>query len=88
MSDKEAVIEAIRELPETATVEEISEEVAILVALRRAKEASEAGRIIPHERITGKGPGHWFEVYMQCPHPFEVPPRRKQFCRRSHKLAG
>ena len=32
--------------------------------------------------------GHWFEVYMQCPESFEVPPRRKQHRRRKHELAG
>jgi hypothetical protein len=21
----------------------------------------------------------WFGVYMACPHPFEIPPRKKQF---------
>jgi len=51
MSDKEAVIEAIRELPETATLDQISEEVAILASLRRAKQASEAGRVIAHEEV-------------------------------------
>lgn len=35
-----------------------------------------------------KPAGEWFEVYMQCPHPFEVPPRRKQFPRRKHGLVG
>lgn len=31
--------------------------------------------------------GQWFEVYQQCPHPFDVPPRRKQFPRPRHELA-
>lgn len=34
-----------------------------------------------------KSSGQWFEVYMQCPHPFEVPARRKQLYRRKHELA-
>jgi predicted transcriptional regulator len=51
MSDKEVVIEAIQKLPDTATMEEISEDVAILVSLRRAKQASEAGRVISHEEV-------------------------------------
>jgi AbrB family looped-hinge helix DNA binding protein len=29
----------------------------------------------------------WFDVYMQCPHAFEVPPRRKQLYHRQHGLA-
>jgi predicted transcriptional regulator len=49
MSDKEAALEAIRKLPETVTLEEISEDVAILAALRRAKAASEAAQVVSHE---------------------------------------
>lgn len=30
----------------------------------------------------------WFDVYMQCPHSFELPPRRKTFYQRYHGLAG
>ena len=37
-------------------------------------------------KVKGKGP--WFDVYMQCPHPFEVPPRLRQFPRRKNELAG
>ena len=51
MSDKEAAIEAIRKLPDTATMEEISEDVAILASLRRAKQASEAGKLVTHEEV-------------------------------------
>jgi len=29
-----------------------------------------------------KDRGNWFDVYMQCPEPFEVPPRRRQYYRR------
>ena len=25
--------------------------------------------------------GDWFDVYLQCPHPFQIPPRRRQFYR-------
>jgi AbrB family looped-hinge helix DNA binding protein len=32
--------------------------------------------------------GHWFEVYMECPHSFELHPRRKQYYRRKHELSG
>ena len=34
-----------------------------------------------------KRPGNWFDVYMQCPAHFEVPPRRREFYRRKHGLA-
>lgn len=29
-------------------------------------------------------PSNWFEVYMQCPASFEVPPRRRQMYRDAH----
>ena len=35
-----------------------------------------------------KPAGEWFDVYMQCPHVFEVPSRRKEVYRHKHGLAG
>ena len=29
---------------------------------------------------------NWFEVYMQCPGPFNLPPRRRQYYRRRNGL--
>ena len=49
MSDKEAALETIRKLPEAGSLGEISEDVAILAALQRAKAASEAGQVVSHE---------------------------------------
>ena len=34
-----------------------------------------------------KAPGEWFDLYMQCPAPFAIPPRRRQFYRPKHELA-
>lgn len=34
-----------------------------------------------------KPPAQWFDVYMQCPAPFAVPPRHRQYYRRKHELA-
>jgi AbrB family looped-hinge helix DNA binding protein len=34
-----------------------------------------------------KAPGDWFDVYMQCPASFELPPRRRQPYRPKHGLA-
>ena len=51
MSNKEIVIEAIRQLPEQASFEEIAEEVAILAGIRRGQEDVEAGRTIPHDEV-------------------------------------
>jgi hypothetical protein len=51
MSDKDLVIEMLRNLPEDVTLEEISEEVAILAAIRRGAEAAGAGRVVRHEEV-------------------------------------
>ena len=51
MTNKELVIETVRSLSETLTLDEISEEVALLAAIRKGEEAAEAGRVIPHEEV-------------------------------------
>lgn len=39
---------ALDRLPATATLEQMSEELALLAALRRGSEAADAGRVVPH----------------------------------------
>ncbi len=51
MSDKDIVIEALRKLPESATLTEISEEIAILAAISRGEKAADEGRVISHEEV-------------------------------------
>lgn len=51
MSDKELVVAALDQMPETITLQEISEEVAILAAIRRGEAAADAGRTISHEEM-------------------------------------
>jgi predicted transcriptional regulator len=51
MSDKEAVIEAVRQMPDGASIDEIAEQVAILAAIRRGEEAADAGRVITHDEV-------------------------------------
>jgi predicted transcriptional regulator len=51
MSNKELVLEAVRGMSDEATIEEISEEIAILASIRRGQEAADAGRLIPHEEV-------------------------------------
>jgi len=51
MSNKEAVLEAMRNMPEDVSLEEISEEIAILAAIQRGEEAAAAGRVVPHEEV-------------------------------------
>ena len=49
--DKQSVIETVQGLPEEATLDEISEEVAILAAIRRGEAAAEAGNVVPHAEV-------------------------------------
>ena len=54
MNDKDVVIEAVRRMPEAANLEQISEEIAILAAIRRGEEAADAGRVTPHDEVRKK----------------------------------
>jgi predicted transcriptional regulator len=58
MSNKEIVIETIRQLPEHLTIEEIAEEIALLAGIRRGLEDIKAGRTIPHDEVK-KRPQTW-----------------------------
>jgi predicted transcriptional regulator len=51
MSNKEAVIEALRDLPEEASFEAIIEHLLTLAAIRRGEEDADAGRVVPHDEI-------------------------------------
>lgn len=51
MSNKELVLEAVRSMPEEATIDQISEEIAILAAIRRGEEAADAGDLVSHEEV-------------------------------------
>ncbi len=51
MSNKEAVIDAVRELSDEVTFEEIIDHISILAAIKRGEEAADAGRVIPHEEV-------------------------------------
>ena len=54
MSDKDVALETLRQLPEAATLEEISEEIAILAAIRRGEAAADAGQVTPHGEVRQK----------------------------------
>jgi predicted transcriptional regulator len=56
MSDKDIAMETLRQLPEAATLEQISEEIAIMAAIRKGEEAADAGRVTPHEEVRRKIP--------------------------------
>ena len=51
MSNKEIVIEAIRQLPELVSFEEIAEEIAILAAIQKGELDADAGRTVPHDEV-------------------------------------
>jgi predicted transcriptional regulator len=51
MTDKEAVIDALSRLPENASIEEISEELRIMVAVRRGRADIAAGRTKTQEEV-------------------------------------
>jgi predicted transcriptional regulator len=51
MTEEESVIDAIRKLPDEATMEDIQEEIAILAGLRRAEADIDAGRFVTNEVV-------------------------------------
>ena len=51
MSNKEAVIEALRDLPEEASSEAIIKHLTTLAAIRRGEEDADAGQLIPHDEV-------------------------------------
>ena len=59
MSNKELVIEVIRELPEEATIDDIAEHVALLAAIRRGENAADAGRVVSHDEVKRQA-ASWF----------------------------
>lgn len=48
VSDKQIALETIRRLPEGATLQQISEEMALLAALRRGAAEADQGRVVSH----------------------------------------
>src|SRR5437660_6917215 len=51
MSNKEAVMEIVRKMPEEVTLEEILEEIQILAAIRRGEEAVREGRVVSYDEV-------------------------------------
>jgi predicted transcriptional regulator len=50
-TDKQIAFNALQRMPESATLEQISEELAILAAIRRGEAAADAGRTLTHEEV-------------------------------------
>ncbi len=51
MTNKQFVIETVRELPDEISLEEIAERIAILAAIRKGEQDADAGRTISHEEL-------------------------------------
>lgn len=51
LSEKQIALEALREMPESATLQEITEELEILAAIRRAEVATATGHVLTHEEV-------------------------------------
>ncbi|MGA3171896.1 MAG: hypothetical protein ABSE62_12895 [Chthoniobacteraceae bacterium] len=49
MTDKEAVIDALSRLPESASLEEITDEIRLMAAIRRGRDDIRAGRSKTHK---------------------------------------
>ena len=54
MTDKQAVIDALRRLPEDATLDEIAEELRIMTAVRRGRADVAGRRVKSHEEAISK----------------------------------
>jgi predicted transcriptional regulator len=51
LSEKQIALEALRRMPESATLQEISREIAILAAIRHGEAAADEGRVLSHEEV-------------------------------------
>lgn len=50
-TDKQIALNALQRMPESATLDEISEELAIIAAIRRGEAAAEAGQTLTHDEV-------------------------------------
>jgi predicted transcriptional regulator len=59
MTDKQMAMDALNQLPETASFQEIKEELEIVDGLKRGLDASEAGQVKTSEEVK-EMVGSWF----------------------------
>ena len=50
-SEKTIALEALQQMPDSVTLEDICEELAILAAIRRGEADAGAGRVVSHEEV-------------------------------------
>jgi predicted transcriptional regulator len=58
LSEKHLAYRALERMPESATLEQMSEELALLAAIRRGERAAEEGRWLSHEEV-GRRSAAW-----------------------------
>ena len=51
LSEKQLALEALSHMPESITLHQISEEIAILAAIRQGEAAADAGRVVAHDEV-------------------------------------
>jgi len=51
MSDKQAVLEAVSQMPEHLTLAQIQAELELMAKLREGYADIQAGRVVPHEDV-------------------------------------
>jgi predicted transcriptional regulator len=51
MSDKELALQTLQRLPDTISLSEIGDELALLAALREGEKQADEGRTRPHEQV-------------------------------------
>src|SRR5438874_2024910 len=59
LTDKQIAVDALDRMPETATLQEISEQLAILAGIRKGERDADEGRVVSHEEAKRMSPDEW-----------------------------
>ena len=51
MSDRQLILEAVQQMPEEASAEEILNEIAMLASIQRGREQIRRGEVIQHDEV-------------------------------------
>ncbi|HEY1661803.1 MAG TPA: hypothetical protein VGI03_05235 [Verrucomicrobiae bacterium] len=51
MSDRQIILEAVQQMPEQASAEEILDEIAMLASIQRGREQIRRGEGVPHDEV-------------------------------------
>ncbi len=50
-TDKQLALQTLNRMPESVSLEQITEELAILAAIRKGEQAADEGRVVSHEEV-------------------------------------